>query len=282
MIDSEGNVQFINGTDNDGIQFMRDAGLLNETDQLILSEYMKLPPIDGEEDDNVNKVIGTDTRVQIRNNSLGTAPYHSILRLSVKKGNRIFRGTGFLVKENVVVTAGHCFCWTENDKIVAADEIGVTQILSASQNRTAEITGGRIDPRRFYGQTKENDWALLKIGSSLGDGQRIMPVMNGDHLSRGSQYTCEIAGYPSRAQGRITADLWAAQGIIQIPSTGSSEILMHEISASSGQSGAPVFMNYNGIQTAIGIHLGYTHDRSQGKNYCRKIDDALYQEISRY
>lgn len=280
MKDSEGRIQF-DHNNGSGIQFMRDAGLLDEKDQLILSEYMKLPPIDEEEDD-ADKIIGADTRIQILNPSLGTAPYHSIVRLSVRKGNRLFRGSGFLVKEDVVVTAGHCYCWKENAQTVMADDIGVTQILSASLNQTAAVINGKVDPIRNYEQTKENDWAILKIDRSLGDNQRIMPVMNGSHLSRGSQYLCEIAGYPSRAQGRITADLWYAQGPIRIPIIGSSEILTYEISTSGGQSGAPVFMDYNGIKTAIGIHLGYTNSCCQRANYCRKIDDALYREILRY
>ncbi len=282
MRDSDGRIEFPQKNDGDGIQFMRDAGLLDEEDRLIVSKYMELPPIGEENEDGFGKVIGVDTRIQILNASLGTAPYDGIVRLTISSRGRIFRGTGFLVKDDAIVTAGHCFCWKEDDAIVTADAIGVTQILPAVLNRTAGVISYRIDPRRPREPKDENDWAILRISRPLGAGGHIMPVINGSHLSRGSSYTCEIAGYPARAQGRVTTDLWSAQGPLQIPRIFSSTILTYEISTSGGQSGAPVFMDYNGVKAALGIHVGYMHSCGRGVNYCRKIDDELYREILTY
>lgn len=276
----EKTINGINNTEAGIIKKLYADGLADEEGNLkldIIEGLKSLGEADISELDTVKegrygKVIGTDTRTEVVDTT--TAPYKSIVLLIMKYGNDLYRGTGFLIKDNVVLTAAHNLYDLSLEK--PADEV---YIIGAPKDSAHVRTYTRLKISLEYAsggsQGGRYDWGLIKMNKSMTDLGTInvskavdIPVSFLDDVL--------IAGYPGVAQEAPTTNMWEADGLVKYYSA--SEVMEYTISTSPGNSGSPVMVYYGGCRTAIGIHvLG-----SSNYNYAKAIDDELMAAINEF
>ncbi|MCM1083236.1 MAG: trypsin-like peptidase domain-containing protein [Clostridium sp.] len=276
----EKTVNGINNTEEGIINKLRSDGLVDRQGNLKLDVIEGLKAI-GEPDaddlrtagaDSVEQVIGTDTRTEVADKSV--APYKSIVLLIMKYGNDLYRGTGFLIKDNVVLTAAHNLYSLDLEK--PADEV----YIIGEPRDTAHIktyTGLKVSVDYVSGgsQGGQHDWGLIKLNDAMTDLGTIN-VSRAASVSASVLDDVLIAGYPGVAQGRSTIDMWEADGSAQYYHA--SEVMDYTISTSGGNSGSPVMVYYGACRVAIGIHvLG-----SVNANYAKAIDDEVIAAINEF
>lgn len=218
------------------------------------------------------QVIGTDTRTEVVDTTV--APYKSIVLLIMKYGNTLYRGTGFMIKDNVVLTAAHNLYDLSLEK--PADEV---YIIGAPKDAAHVRTYTRLKISLEYvsggSQGGRYDWGLIKMNNSMTDLGTIN-VSKAMDIPDTFFDDVLIAGYPGVAQGTSTTNMWEADGSANYYHA--SEVMEYTISTSGGNSGSPVMVYYGGCRTAIGIHvLG-----SSNCNYAKAIDDEVMAAINEF
>lgn len=220
----------------------------------------------------VEAVFGQDTRIEMLDPQF---PYSSILLLQVLFGNKLYRVTGFLVKQDRIVTAAHCIYDPRTNRF--ADSVTVRwHPNNQTSYRSIACTGGCCASEYLNNVKTSNDWAILKLSTPI----RLNAIPCVDIATIPQIDLCEaaVAGYPMEVKGNVNANatLWGATGVVhRIPS---KNVLTYTISTSSGQSGAPVIVQYQQNYCAVGIHAASDSDG----NKARAIDAQLYQIIMSY
>ncbi len=218
------------------------------------------------------QVIGTDTRTEVVDTT--TAPYKSIVLLIMKYGNDLYRGTGFLIKDNVVLTAAHNVYDFDLGK--PADEVYIIGVpKDAAHVRTHTRLKVSVEYVSGGSQGGRYDWGLIKMNNSMTDLGTIN-VRKADDIATPIVGDVLIAGYPGIAQGIPTGDMWEADGSVEYYSA--NKVMAYTISTSGGNSGSPVMMYYGGGRTAIGIHVM----GSSNYNYAKAIDDEVMAAINEF
>ena len=259
------------------IQELIDAGIVYPDVSLNKDAYQALPAI-GESSNDVGRVIGADSRVLVPSPS--HYPYWPIVRLILyftnAHGTRYYgRATGFLIRQDMVATAGHCIYDTTHNVLVD-DIVAITEPASTANNFAA-CTGYRST--YYPTPTSLNDWTLFKINKNLGAQVGILPVLDIEDATTPSMImaNAEIPGYPSIAQGLSTSLMWTAAGVIN-GYTAADKTFNYTISTSPGDSGAPVLTQLQGNWYVIGIHIS----GDAVSNHARAIDHAIFNEILVY
>lgn len=253
------------------LEILLDNHIIDENYRLNKESLYHIPSIS--ETDDIGEVIGTDTRVCV--SYPGQYPYFPIVRLLlIFPNSRFYRGTGFLIGANKVVTAGHCIydhrTQTFVDDIVAIAEPGT------ANNHYGICIGYLYSPNYLMSRNAVNDWAVMKLDMQLGGYAGILPIADWSTLTPFAVYIDEIPGYPAIAQERATNIMWTASGQVMWPPGG--QVLTYRISTSGGQSGAPVLIQDRGLYYAAGIHV----TGSSAGNCARAIDTALFNTLISY
>lgn len=223
-------------------------------------------------EDKFGWIIGVDTRTEVTD--LDVAPYDSVVLLLMKYGSDTYRGTGFMIKDNVVLTAGHNIYSISDKK--AADEVYVIKrtndgsVVYARKHRKLKVS---IDYVADKSDDGHYDWGLIMIDPALPEAGTIGVIKASDTLA--VHFTgVLIAGYPGQAQGSKTWKMWEAGGKMDYDNA--SETLKYVISTSKGNSGSPVIIDTAVGKKAVGIHV----QGSTVTNTAKAIDDEVIEAIN--
>lgn len=252
------------------LELLKKEGVIDKNEQLNENVFAILPCVEEPSDDNeVSRVIGVDTRTLVSSGDRDQLPYSAVVRLLMYYGpGLLYRGTGFIVGRNKLVTAGHCVYSAARGSVPI--DIFAFLVLG-TRTYIGVATGVRFDNSRLSVQSGDNDWAVIKFDTDLGSLGGILNIVDCDSLTYGT-YNGEIPGYPGYVQQLRSAAMWTAKGTVSLTS---ANLLDYTISTSHGDSGAPVMIQRGGTWSAIGIHiLG-----GPRLNRARKIDGVLRDEI---
>lgn len=270
----------VNDTKAEVIKKMRADGLIDNEGNLKLDVIEGIQPVDESNNsisglnskDRFSQVIGSDTRTEVVDKRI--PPYNSIVLLIMKYNNKLYRGTGFLIKDNIVLTAAHNI-YDLNLKKSADDVYIIGEPKDAAHIRT--YTKLKISPD--YASEKSNndryDWGLIKMNDAMSDLDTINVLQAAD-VSPSTLNDVLIAGYPGAAQGNSTKDMWEANG--DVTYYNANEVMAYTISTSPGNSGSPVMIYDHECRTAIGIHVS----GSANFNYAKAIDNDVIAAINAF
>ena len=243
---------------------MEDKNLTNSDGSLNLKEYYNLPV--REKSGRLGVVIGDDTRTEVTNTQI--APYKSIVRLVMTFGEDKYRGTGFVVNKNVILTAGHNL-YDHKLKIMANS---VTIFIEGEKEKQAKKT--QVTESFKLSDDDKNDWGLIKIDYDC-DESAILPLKNVSELKEKDGL---IAGYPAEVKNKSTIAMWEASG--ELKNESDKGVLSYTISTSGGNSGSPVMAEFDGVKNAVGIHV--SGSETEKKNHAKAVDDEIISTVASF
>lgn len=186
---------------------------------------------------------------------------------------KTYIGTGFILSNSAVATAGHCVYdsstggWATSIKIFPAKHGTVNPFGYATS------TGLSCGAAWKNSGDVSQDWGLIRVSESshlcdkcgcLGLRWQSGTYVN-DHVS--------IAGYPFEAKSTTPNGEYMYKHSGKITSNTSSVLTYKDIDTSGGESGAPVVEYYEDTgYTSIGIHRGLIND----KNSAVRISEWLF------
>jgi V8-like Glu-specific endopeptidase len=199
------------------------------------------------------EIVGRDDRDRVPDAK--TAPYASIGLIHAFRGaERMARtiGTGWLVTDNRIVTAGHVVyspfefggrasrvhVWLGFDRFKDDNPAIITSNIRVHPNYI------QTGDRRFDVATIDFDARLAARTDFTGAGS------SGDSQIRGREI--EIAGYPLDKGG---TDMYTATGSVV---ANELQRFFYDADTRPGQSGAPVWIVEDGIPRVIGVHVDGT------------------------
>ena len=196
----------------------------------------------------IELVIGRDDRVRIQNPA--EEPWRWICALSITfKTGRRYRGTGFLIGPNAVVTAGHCVYlareggWAREIEVTPGANGASGQYGSAKSSTFRSVDGWvqHHDP--------DSDYGCIVLPPNPFGGQELghfgFMAQAPDQLKAASVV---VAGYPG---DKPFGQLWGmARRLAAITPTQ----LVYDIDTVGGQSGAPVYLKVGPDRVVCGIH----------------------------
>lgn len=196
-----------------------------------------------------------DRRRVVANPSAGT-PFRQICALQITKGSRRFLGTGWLFGPRSVMTAGHNVFNHELGGWM--DEIIVAPSLNGGSPPygTARVTRASLRTNPLWQSNPNNldfDFGAIILDRPIGSPPPLGSGVGWFNFRLTNpliiqQNTLFISGYPLDKGG--TRQYVASNRVANISARG----LLYDIDTNDGQSGAPIFLNLNGVFTAIGIH----------------------------
>lgn len=214
-------------------------------------------------------IVGdTDSRYQITNTT--SFPYSAIVSLDIVYSNgKTGSGTGFMIGENTVATAGHCVYSHDNGGW--AKSISVTPGKNGSNKPFGTAYATTLNSVNGWVQNNliEYDYAVIELNTSIGNNSGWFGLSGNDSSIKDS--TVSIVGY---AGDKSSYTLWKDIGKISVDKT---RMIGYPIDTYKGQSGSPVYW-YNstyGYQAA-GIHTrAYTSELNRGVKITSSVFNFL-------
>jgi V8-like Glu-specific endopeptidase len=226
-------------------------------------------------------VIGEDDRVRIRNTT--AAPWSGICQLRITAGNGSqFVGTGWLIDERTVVTAGHCVFihnaggWAASIEVIAGRDGETKPYGAITSSRFFAVSGWTKD------KSRDHDYGAIIL-------PKAFPSVNGTrpHQFEFAAFTddqlkkavANLSGYPadSPSTGKDSTAAWFhARRITSVTPT----TVVYDVDTGGGQSGAPVWIlnSQTGRRVVCAVH---TNGFSLG-NSATRINDAIARNINRW
>jgi len=196
-------------------------------------------------------IIGVDNRVKVNPN---TSPYCKILCLNLGrdtngdgKSDSWALGTGFMVYDNLMLTAGHCMYNSTGN--VKEMRIYVKQ-SGSSLNSTYYYPASWVMSQAFIDNPNDPnyDWCVVKLQNNLGS-----QIGWFGYGTTSSSKSVTVSGYPDNTAHRFYQ--YAASGTMTV----SNDFrVSHNCDTEGGESGAPIF---DSDHIAWGIH---THGGNSG------------------
>ncbi len=210
-------------------------------------------------------IVENDQRTVVNNTKV--SPYSSIVFVKVcwEDGTKS-RATGFLVSDDVVVTAAHVIYnpskggWPDWVKVYPGKKgdglldnpYGYTRswkggVCSVWQEDCDKLSTATAEEKIILeARMRENDWGALKLILPLGKtaGKIQMKVPTDSELS---QANIKISGYPCTINNNTVYQQYETNGVVL---NYSSNIILHDLDISKGQSGSPL-LDANNV--AIGV-----------------------------
>lgn len=226
-----------------------------------------------------SSIIGDDDREPI--DYASGMPAAAIGKLLISGPNgKTYGGTGFLVADDLVLTAGHCL----DSDIMGGHATSI--VFKAGLNPDGTYIAAANAHESYLPAEWENnrnsdwDWALLRLDKSLGS---TIGYINCRVETSPTGKSCEIQGY---------AGDWSTggnTGVTQVVGYGS--VLAHttykmyyNADTYKGMSGAPVFIayaygEYGALIGVSGIHTSGTND-TETRNSGTRITPSILTVIS--
>lgn len=243
-----------------------DEGYEVEFDESVLvNEYVESELTDNTNEDTDDPIIepyrlyGSDNRYEITRPDL-SGRYRNTCRLVIMNNNGdTFKGTGFILSDNYIVTAGHCV-YNKHDFGGWAKSITV---YPAFYNTTAPYgfvkgTAYTCGSGWYDNENIEQDWGIIKINSNF--------VSKCGYLGlryQGNSYEddyVQVTGYPHYVGDGLSKDVYGRHMYThseKVSGDTSSLVCYQKLDTSGGQSGAPVIETYSDTgDTVIAIHRG--------------------------
>lgn len=191
-------------------------------------------------------IIENDDRSIVNNTR--KAPYSSIVYIEAKFKNsdKTYRFSGFLIADNIVVTAAHCLYdegkggWPTSITVKPGKDGELSMPYGLAKGRVAGVS-------TQWKETRDNnyDWGAIKTYHSfVGSPGKLSMATTPDN----SEFSAEISGYPRQfPAGHNMYNQVHATGTAF---TYNDYTIAYQIDATNGQSGAPI-LDSNNIVRAI-------------------------------
>jgi glutamyl endopeptidase len=257
--------------DVDGWQPLDAAAHRFTEDDLDGPDHPEYPPASDDLEDypdrTVFKPCGQENRVRKRDTD--RFPWSAICYLIITKGGKKWRGTGFFISHDTIVTAGHCIYSPRSGSAVRI------QVIPGRDER--EWPFGSVVGREFYmpdewrrSQMAAFDYGVIKLpDGNIGERTGFFPIANlsADAL-RASTYN--IGGYPGDMRpsqalhynGGPSGDVY-------------NQRLYYLLDTAKGASGSPVWLRSGETRRVVGIH-NYGHC----PNKATRINDRVFADLS--
>lgn len=209
-----------------------------------------------------SKVFDDDTRVKVNTSAY---PYSAIgyLRITFKNSTETYRGTAFLIGDNIAVTAGHCAYSFEKGE---ASSITFIPGRDGSNYPFGSANATKYAVKSEYKNGDGNyDWAILVLDSNIGNSAGTIGFGKYNNFEDCLGKGAVISGYPKDKSGY---QQYGANGYI---TSVSEHKMWYTIDTYDGQSGSPIM---NSDKKAFGVHTGGS--KENGNNWGMRVNDEFY------
>ncbi len=217
-------------------------------------------------------VIGRDDRIRVNNTK--TYPWCSICSLLITaRDNSRWIGTGWLVGNRTIITAGHVVYihgrggWAKSVEVIPGRNAADRPYGSCVATSLKSVKGWTKSRKRSH------DYAAIILPKSCSYGKQLGYFGYGNY-SRGTlkNLTVNLSGYPGDKPSGT--QWWHARRV----QTVTSRRLVYNIDTAGGQSGSPVWRIKDGKRYAVGIH---TNGSSSG-NSATRITKPVFDNIKKW
>jgi len=155
------------------------------------------------------------------------------------------RCTGVLVGRDLVLTAGHCVLDLKTREIRKDLTYFRPNLINGKSYQKSWISHIWVGTRDLN-QKQEDDWAILKLKESLGEGFGWMEI------AEETKENVQCGGYSADFAGGRTPTLHESCQIV----SEFQGILLHNCHATRGSSGSPIFIVKDDKAYIVGLNVG--------------------------
>lgn len=162
--------------------------------------------------------------------------------------------TATLVARDWILTAAHCVVNREKRVVELDGVMFIPNVHHGASTEVATVTEAIVGGTDVEGAlaNRVNDWALLKIGSPLGERFGIMTlhaVTGAELIARGPRFG--LFGYPDDIEdgGTLVKQLGCSIRAVSVRG-----VLLHDCDSAPGQSGGPILDTVTG--QVVGLNNG--------------------------
>ncbi len=176
-------------------------------------------------------IFGNDNRTLVTNTS--QYPYSAIVYLLMEFPKGYSQGSGSLISNNVVLTAGHCLYsanlggWAKSVTVIPGYN-GSTKPFGTYYGEELYVTNGWYNQSNSGNYKSENDIGIIKLNSSTSAG--YLGVTTGAH----PQIT--LTGFHGDKSGKMYTQTDKVM-------TTTTEVYTYQLDTKGGSSGSPVYNN---------------------------------------
>lgn len=227
---------------------------------------------------------GTDNRWKITTPS-SYGQYRNTCRLRMKFSDNSYHiGTGFVLSDSAIATAGHCVYEFDTDT-TNGNWVTSIEVWPAYSNGTkpyGAVTGTSFECGSAWKNSKDatQDWGIIQVSNNFPSlcGYLGLRWQSGTYV--GTSVT--VPGYPAKIGNSLETTVNGKYMYVHsnnVTWNSSSVVTYEQLDTSGGQSGAPVFYYSSDTgYTAIAIHRG----QYNGKNSGVRLSEWLYNHMMTY
>ena len=217
-------------------------------------------------------VFGDDDRTLVQTTT--SFPYSPIgLVIATYPNGKSFRGTGFMVSENVFITNAHVVF--NSSRGGYATQIVFTPGKNNSSNPFGTATAATVVAPKKYRENESDhdyDYAAVKLNRNIGEDCGYFGYKADANIAGRNVW---ITGYPADYQNYC---MYRCKGVIM---SREGRKLKYQIDTYGGNSGSPIYRTYTDLgYTVIGIHWGGSEsDSNYGVGFTNPIMNYIADKL---